>query len=548
MGTRLAARFVALASIGVAAEAGCAAVLGFEETTLRSSSDEGGTGEGGAGEDGGEERDAAPSRLTTTPATVLVRRGGSADITVDVVRGSDETGTVIARLADLPAGVTATMVTLPPPSTSGMLKISAAATSSLGTKTIKLFADGTSLPPADIPLVVSDLPGSLDVTFDADGFLSDSTRGLGATFHVVRVLADQRIIAGGGAGVGGQPLSGWIARRYGASGAPDGAFNALSAAAPMPADGEIRAMAVDAFGRIVCLGASQSGPQQQLTMVRLGVTGAIDTTFGAPTGVVRLPNEGSPGSSTFGFGLTIQPDGMIVVVGSRKDLLVANESGIITRFKADGTRDPTFNGGATVVLPNRRFIGVGLEGTAVLAAGSTTAGAQPSYVLTRRTSLGAVDATFGINGGDAIFGTSYRAHGFVRLADGSLGLVGDVQQGAAGYTAGVANVKGTGVFARVFANATSAGFFGVAAQDATRIVAVGHTAVANGEARVERFFVADGKKDPSFNDGGTSTIEPGGIANGFEVTLFSAAVQTDGRILAAGNRSNAGAVIYRLWP
>ena len=52
----------------------------------------------------------------------------------------------------------------------------------------------------------------------------------------------------------------------------------------------------------------------------------------------------------------------------------------------------------------------------------------------------------------------------------------------------------------------------------------------------------------TFGVAGIATLEPAATANGFDVTLFSAAVQKDGRILAAGNRSNAGASIYRLWP
>ena len=69
-----------------------------------------------------------------------------------------------------------------------------------------------------------------------------------------------------------------------------------------------------------------------------------------------------------------------------------------------------------------------------------------------------------------------------------------------------------------------------------------------GSAEGERISVTDGKKDPTFGVAGTAVIEPAGAANGFDVTLFAAAVQSDGRILVAGNRSNAGAVLYRLWP
>jgi hypothetical protein len=101
------------------------------------------------------------------------------------------------------------------------------------------------------------------------------------------------------------------------------------------------------------------------------------------------------------------------------------------------------------------------------------------------------------------------------------------------------------VFARGYGNAVGAGFFGVAVQNDGRIVAAGHR-LPNGEARVGRLLV-DGTPDPSFSDAGTAIVEPAGSPSS-DVSLFAAAVQADGRILVAGNRSNAGAIVFRLWP
>jgi hypothetical protein len=78
-------------------------------------------------------------------------------------------------------------------------------------------------------------------------------------------------------------------------------------------------------------------------------------------------------------------------------------------------------------------------------------------------------------------------------------------------------------------------------------VAAGNASGPNGEARVTR-ILSDGGADPSFSAGGTAFLDPGGVANGFDLSLFAAALQTDGRLLVAGNRSGAGAVVYRLWP
>jgi uncharacterized delta-60 repeat protein len=528
--------------------AGCATVLGFEDTTLRTgvNSDGGPIDSGGPVEPDGEVTpEAAPSRLTATPTSLVVRRGGTADITVEVARGADVTGTVTARLTNLPGGVTAKGATLDPPATSGKVTLTAASAATLGPKTINLVADGTSLPPASIALLVADASGALDTTFGADGFVSDPSTGLGATFLALAQQTDGRIVAGGTGGPVGGPLAGWMVRRYATDGAPDSPFNTASAG--VPADGELRAMVIDGAGNIICVGSTVpplSPPLTPavLTIVRLLPTGALDTSFAG--GTVRLPAEEGPNGS-IGLGVAVQADGSVVVVGSRRDALNV-EDGVIARFKTNGTRDPAFNGGATIIIPAARLVGVTVDAAGpILAAGSTASGTLPSYLLTRRTAQGAADPTFG-TAGTATFGNTYGANGFTRLADGTIVLVGDVQQGAAAYTAGTASENGTAIVARAVAVAPGAGFFGVAVQDGARFIAAGHTATLNGEARVERINF-DGSLDATFGTAGAAILEPGGVANGFEVTLFSAVVQTDARILVAGNRSNAGAIVYRLW-
>ena len=527
---------------------GCAAVLGFEDTTLRADADadrvEGGTVEGGPLEEGGPGPDGGTSRLTALPASLIVRRGGNVDVTVTLARGADVTGAVTIRVSALPSGVTATTATLAPGVTTGSLKITAAPTATLGAQTITLNADGTALPAALVPLLVADGAGALDVTYDTDGLTSDATKGTGSTFFALALQADSMVVAAGAGGGSPGALNGWIVRRFGTNGAADAAFATKTAAAGvLPTDGEAHAIAIDTKGNVIVAGVSQPAPLQQLTIVRLLPTGALDTTFAG--GTVRVAAEVAA-TASLAYGVAVQADGAVVVVGARRDIVGMTESGIILRFTENGARDATFNGGATVVLPSARFVGVSTDATGVLAAGSTIGGSLPSYVVTRRTAAGAVDPTFG-SGGTAAFGNTYRANGFSLLPDGSMALVGEVQQGVAGYTAGVVTAKGTPVFARAYANATSAGFFGIGVQPDGRVVAAGHTAVTNGEARVER-ILADGNKDMTFGVSGTATIEPAGAPNGFDVTLFSAAIQKDGRILVGGNRTNAGASLYRLWP
>jgi uncharacterized delta-60 repeat protein len=395
----------------------------------------------------------------------------------------------------------------------------------------------------DLPLAVADPSGAPDVTFDGDGFAVDATRGTASTFKAIALQADGKIVAAGIAG-NTTPAApgGWLIKRFTDTGAADATF----AAAALPADGEISAIAIGPAGKIVCVGASAPQPLQaaQLTVARLDATGALDTTFGG--GVVRLPPADTTLLGSTALAVAVQADGAILVAGSRTEG-PGDESGILTRFTPTGARDPAFNGGQLLVVKKNRFVGVAVETNgAITLAGTDTTTAQPSYFLARRTSTGAVDGTFGTAGALA-FGVGFRANDFVRLADGSLALVGDALAGSL-YTAGVATAAGAQVWVRGVGSAPGASFQGVAGAPDKRIVTAGHGAGgANPEARVDR-LLADGTRDSTFGDGGTAFVDPPGAANGFDVTLFAAGVQQDGRIVVAGGKTGAGAVVYRLWP
>lgn len=549
-GCRRPARFLrGVVGLGlVAAGAGCAAILGFEDTTLREG-DEGGvvpTVDGGADATAGE---GGAGRVSVRPTNLVVRRGKSADLALDLVRGPNDTGTYTFTLEGLPAGVTAAPATLDGAATTTTLTVAATAGATLGSSAARVVTSGSggAIAPLDVALLVADASGSHDTTFDGDGVVLDSSKGAASTFFAVALTAEGNVVAGG-AGLGAGANAGWLLRRYSATGAPDATFNAVAAAA-VPKDGELRAIAIEPTGRIVCVGTSSPGvaQQTQLTIARFNPNGSIDATFAPPTGIVRMPaGESILGSN--GYGVALQPDGAIIVVGARRTAGV-QEVGIAARFKSDGTRDGTFNAGTTIAIPDARLVGAAVEpGGNIVFAGSSTGGALPAYLLTRRTSAGAVDPGFG-TAGTTTFGNTYRANGFVRLPSGELALVGDVRQGTAAYTAGVTSDKGAAIFARAFANVAAAGFYGVAAQDEGRFVAAGHVAALNGEARVER-ILADGGKDGTFSDAGTAVIEPGGVPNNVEVGLYAVAVQKDGRIVVAGNRSGVGGggVVHRIWP
>jgi uncharacterized delta-60 repeat protein len=148
--------------------------------------------------------------------------------------------------------------------------------------------------------------GALDPDFDGDGRVSLPWGGGSAT--AVLVQTDQRIlVAGTGAGNATMRVT-----RLHADGSPDPSFGSGGTATIDP--GALADLtggaALDAAGRIVLAGYTQA--DEELVVVRLGVTGAPDATFGT-AGVMRVDF----GAATFGNAIALQPDGRIVVAGQR---------------------------------------------------------------------------------------------------------------------------------------------------------------------------------------------------------------------------------------
>ncbi|MBS2015702.1 MAG: hypothetical protein JST00_22630 [Deltaproteobacteria bacterium] len=541
-GLRRSLRHAALAAL-IGVLGGCAALLGFEDTTLRET--EGGLppdADGGTTTEGGP-NDAGTSAISVKPASPVLRRGGALDLSVDIVRSAASAGELSITLSELPSDVTAAPATLPPGISTGIVKLTATAAATLGPTTTRLTVTGATLPSLEVPLLVADPAGTVDVTFDGDGVTIDATKGLASAFYALALASDGAIVAGG-AGNGAVANAGWLLRRFSAAGVVDAAFTA-AVAPSLPTTGELRALAIDGAGKLIAVGASTPPPpavQPVLTVARFTATGALDTAFGG--GIVRIPNAETPLGST-GYGVAVQANGSIVVVGSRKDA-GPGETGLALRFLDNGTRDPTFNGGATVTVADTRFVGVAVEASGnVVLGGTTTPNTAAAYVVARRTSTGAPDATFG-TAGVATFGTGLRANAFVRTTGGPFALAGDVRTGPAGYSAGIVGANGTPLFAKTITAAAGGAFNAIAAPDDATLIAAGNVAAPNGEARIDRILADGGVRDPSFGDAGTSLLDPG--ANGSDLSLYAAVIQKDGRILVAGNRSNAGAVVYRLWP
>lgn len=165
---------------------------------------------------------------------------------------------------------------------------------------------------------------------------------------------------------------------------------------------ELRAVTVQPDGSIVAAGFTSvpgpTGNPGNFVVLRLLADGTQDPSFGT-NGVVTT----QVGSSALAYCMALLPDGRILLGGA------ASEGLALARYMSDGSLDPSFGSGGTLVIPigfiNAEANGVGLlpDGR-IMVCGSasmynTTADVyEQDLVLLRLLENGQGDPTFGDNG------------------------------------------------------------------------------------------------------------------------------------------------------
>jgi uncharacterized delta-60 repeat protein len=275
----------------------------------------------------------------------------------------------------------------------------------------------------------------------------------------------------------------------------------------------------------------------------LAAAGDLDTTFGAG-GLVTTDFGTDPHVGGYAYAIAVQLDGKIVAAG------FAGSSFGLTRFNPDGTLDAAFDGDGKVttgfgrgsagifaltVQPDGRIVAVGHQG-------------RGKFAIARYGTDGALDTTFSGNGKAATDFSPRRLDGATDVA-----LQADGQILAAGV-AGVRPGPGGGKFALVRYNSdgtldTNFGDEGKATTDFTpradvpRQVAIQDdgTIVLAGTARGGREFAMarynpDGTLDTTFSGDGkaVAAFTPGG-------SIYTVAIQADGKIVAAGSTDDESA-------
>ncbi|WKN21811.1 M10 family metallopeptidase C-terminal domain-containing protein [Azotobacter vinelandii] len=339
------------------------------------------------------------------------------------------------------------------------------------TSLVRLNADGTlDTGFGDLGKVVVDIGGSdgaRGLSLQADGKIL--LAGLSANdFGAIRLNADGSLDTG--FGVGGK-VTVDIAGSY----------------------DQANALAVQPDGKILLAGNGHNGANYDFSLIRLNADGSLDTGFG---------NGGKAsfddGGHEFGYGLALQADGKILMVGQS-----GSDIGVI-RLNADGSLDAGFGDGGKAILDIGGEIDIG-RSLSLLPDGKILVGGfsydisgdyyHYNFSLIRLNADGSLDTGFG-DGGTAIVdiaGGNDQGHSLVLQDDGKILL------------AGFSYLPDRGAY----------------------------------DFSVIRLN-ADGSLDAGFGGDGKVTVD---IARGYDEG-YSLAVQPDGRILLSGLGNNSASGRY----
>ena len=268
--------------------------------------------------------------------------------------------------------------------------------------------------------------------------------------------------------------------------------------------------------------------------VAVAVPGDLDLSFGVDGKVTTDISFRAEKAS----GVAIQTDGKIVTVGS------GTGDFTVVRYNQDGTLDPTFGNGGIVLAdlgdPFDDAFGVALQSDGrIVVVGGAGLG---KFVLARFNTDGSLDTgfdgdgrvmtDFGSIGGNRAFAVAIQSDGKIIAAGNS-----EIQINRGHIAMARYNVDGSldttfGTGGRVMTDLESGGrVHGVLIQEDGKIIIVGGTNFESDFLLVR--YNVDGSLDQSFGSDGKVLTDFGS-----HDTAFDAALQDDGKIIAAGVGSN----------
>lgn len=305
--------------------------------------------------------------------------------------------------------------------------------------------------------------------------------------------------------------------------------------------------------KIIVSGSIRTNTGCKVYVARYNADGSTDTTFAGGTGIAVTQVDTSLNGHVARAAL--QADGKIVVASVREYTTGIGETDfLLLRYTASGVLDSTFGSGGLRVYNNVVFdyssaVAIQPDGK-ILLAGSSSNNSDLDFVVLRFTTTGALDTSFGI-GGKSTYGfaagSSDRLNSIALQPDGKIVAVGLTSNpsstpdfGLVRFTASGSldsSFGGTGALRINFFNSTDQAA-AVAVQTDGKILVAGNTyyPTENSYYLVLLRLNAAGSWDSTFNGTGRTYIQFEPSTSMSNI-IKSLKIQADGKILAGGHVS-----------
>ncbi|MBL0317399.1 MAG: T9SS type A sorting domain-containing protein [Flavobacteriales bacterium] len=389
--------------------------------------------------------------------------------------------------------------------------------------------------------------GTLDPDFDSDGKVITEIGNADDFGYAMVIQPDGKILVCGYSDNG--TLDDIAITRYNSDGSLDNSFDGDGIVTTTLGEdgGRAHAMAIQNDGKIVLAGYSYNGIDNDFALMRYNSDGSIDNSFDSDgyvtTGFALFSNDRA-------FAVTIQDDGKILVAGYFTNEVSGRDFALI-RYNEDGSLDSTFSGGVVTTAlalggDEARKILLQNDGK-ILVIGFSFDSATRVFAVTRYNSDGSLDNTFDTDG---IVTTSLSdiddaSYGGALQSDGKIVVTGYTHVDT--YDFGVVRYNTDGSLDNTFDNdgfvITSVGTstssadtpFSLSIQNDGKIVAAGFAQNADNDFALVRYN-SDGSIDNTFGINGIVTTNIG--QSGSDDEIRAVLIQSDGKILAAGNTNN----------
>ena len=254
-----------------------------------------------------------------------------------------------------------------------------------------------------ISIIILAAAGDLDITFDTDGRVVTAVGAGSDVANAVAVQADGKIVVVGTTNNGTD--DDFLIIRYNTDGSLDDTFDSDGIATVnfeqmMFSNDEAHGVAIDGDGKIVVGGfANDQFAFRDFAVARLTATGQLDTTFDTDgRATAAISNQSDVGND-----IAIDGDGKIIIAGvTGNNTTFVSEIGIV-RFLSTGALDTSFDTDGKVAIPvgsgNAQPYGVAIDSmNRIVIGGVVNNGGNLDFLAARVGTSGALDTTFDSDG------------------------------------------------------------------------------------------------------------------------------------------------------